>query len=516
MKEQYANQPLLEMKNISKAFYGVNVLQEVMFSLLPGEVHVLAGENGAGKSTLMKILSGVHTEYGGELFINGKPVRFTSPSDAALNGISMIHQELSVIPGMNVVDNIFLGREETRGGIWMNHRKQQKHAEAILKQLGIHLDLSEPVGTYPISIQQMVEIAKALAFDSRIIVMDEPTSALNRPEVERLFHLIDDLRSKGCGIVYISHKMDEIYKIADRITVLRDGLYVGTETKDRLPEQDLVKRMVGRELTQQFPKRTTTPGETCFEVRNFSVQDPTGFTGKVVDEVSFSLKKGEILGIGGLEGAGNHELFAALFGSYGKLPADITLNGEKFQIKNASHSISKGLAFLTNDRKGNGLVLNMSITRNTTLASIPGYSPNLFMQPVKERAAAEKHSRDMNTRLTSLSQPVSDLSGGNQQKVVLAKWLETRPRVLLLDEPTRGVDVGAKKEIYDLMNQWTDQGISILLITSEMPELIAMSDRIIVMHRGRITAGLNKEDATQEAVLQAAMGRNLSDKEYLQ
>jgi len=495
------------MKGIGKSFYGVNVLDNVDFDLMPGEVHVLAGENGAGKSTLMKILCGIHPEYDGAMFLGGNPTSFSSPAHATGSGISMIHQELSVIPEMSVVDNIFLGREHTRLRGWVDRGAQRSKAKGILKELGIEVNPETILGTLPVSLQQMVEIAKALVFESRIIVMDEPTSALNRPEVERLFALIESLKRRKCGMVYISHKMEEIYQLADRITVLRDGSCVGTSPREDLPEAALIKWMVGRDLSQQFPPRSVPGDEARFAVENISVPDQSGYRGFVVDDVSFSVKKGEILGVGGLEGAGNHELFLALFGAYGRNPAKVRVDGKPFAVRCPGHSIASGVALLTSDRKGNGLVPGMSIVNNTTLASIPSFSPGGWMRPGRERDAAHTHHTSMRTRFSSLEQPVSDLSGGNQQKVVLAKWIETKPTVLLLDEPTRGVDVGAKKEIYDLMNKWTEAGISIILITSEMPELLAMSDRIVVMHRGRISARLTRENATQERVLSAAMGR---------
>jgi len=497
------------MEGISKSFSGVRVLAGVDFDVASGEIHVLAGENGAGKSTLMKILSGIHMEYQGRILLDGKRTRFRSAADAAVRGIAMIHQEMSLVPSMNVVDNMFLGREKARGGVWVNHRAQRQTARDLLGQLGIDVDLEGPMEAQPVSVQQMVEITKALAFRARIIIMDEPTSALNQPEVERLFRIITDLKRHGCGIVYISHRMEEIYRVADRVTVLRDGTRVGTAPKEDLPRRELVRWMVGRELKQQFPERTHVPGPDRLVVQGLSLPGPSGYRDCLVKNVSLSVGAGEIVGIAGLEGAGNHELLHGLFGAYGtKAHGRITIDGEPFNLKNPAHSISKGLALLTNDRKGNGHVLDMSVVHNTTLASLARFSPRGWLRPARENEAVSRIISTTNVKLISLDQPLRELSGGNQQKVALGKWLVTGPKILLLDEPTRGVDVRSKKEIYNLMNSWTQQDMAILLITSEMPELLAMCDRIVVMHRGSITAELSKELATQENVVEAAMGKS--------
>ena len=499
----------LRMAGISKSFSGVRVLEGVDFDVMPREVHVLAGENGAGKSTLMKILSGIHTEYQGRILLNGKRTRFRCAADAAVHGIAMIHQEMSLVPSMNVVDNMFLGREKARSGVWVDRRAQRRTARDVLGQLGISVDLERPVEAYPVSVQQMVEITKALTFRARIIIMDEPTSALNQPEVERLFRIITDLKRHGCGIVYISHRMEEIYRVADRVTVLRDGKRVGTAPKENLPGRELVRWMVGRELKQQFPRRAHVPGPDRLVVEGLSLRDPSGYRDYLVKNVSLSVGAGEVVGVAGLEGAGNHELLHGLFGAYGtEVHGRIIIDGQPFRLKNPAHSISKGLALLTNDRKSDGLVLDMSVVHNTTLASLARFSPRGWLRPAMENEASSGISSTMNVKLISLNQPVRELSGGNQQKVALGKWLVTGPKILLLDEPTRGVDVGSKKEIYSLMNSWTQRDMAILLITSEMPELLAMSDRIVVMHRGSVTAELSKELATQENVVQAAMGKS--------
>lgn len=498
---------MLEMRGIAKDFSGVQVLEEVALDLRPGEVHILAGENGAGKSTLIKILCGVHTEYEGEILLEGQPRRFSSPQDAAAQGIAVIHQELSLIPGMSVVDNIFLGRERSRAGGWLDRGAQRRLASELLSQMEIDVDVRRPVEDYPLAIQQMIEISKALAFEARIIIMDEPTSALTEVEVEKLFGIIADLKARGCGIIYISHKMEEIYRIADRLTVLRDGRYIGTETVERLPEKELVRWMVGREISDQFPRHESHAAGDLLRVEHFDLPDPTGAPRMAVADVSLALREGEIVGLAGLEGSGNSQLLNGLFGTYGRLArGQVWLGGEPLALGSPGRSIREGLALLTNDRKGNGLVLGMDIVENTTLASVPRFSPGGLLRRGAERAAAREQARALGLKAASLDQEVRFLSGGNQQKVVLAKWLETRPRMLLLDDPTRGVDVGAKHEIYDLMNGLTAKGLGILLVSSEMPELLALCDRILVMHRGRITAEFERGEADQEKILHAAMG----------
>lgn len=511
---------LLDMRGICKSFSGVEVLSDVGFDLYSGEVHALVGENGAGKSTLIKVLGGVHTDYTGQVHIGSATVRFRSVKEAAGRGISVIHQELSLVVPMSVAENVFLGREKTVG-LWsgvpilqqvakwgrLDKKTMKRRADKLLKDLDLNIDVSRPVADYPLGIQQMIEICKALSFDCRIIVMDEPTSALTEPEVEKLFKIINQLKSRGCGVIYITHKMEEIYRIADRITVLRDGRYVGTERRTQLSQNKLVHWMVGRELNQQFPRHIPKLGKVRLEVREFSVPDPGGKPVRAVDDVSFSVKAGEILGLAGLAGSGNSELLNGIFGTYGKtVRGQIRIDGEKFKTSSPKKAIKRGVALLTNDRKKNGLMMQMNIVQNATLASLRKFSPAGWLRPTQEVRAVSKRTQSLKLKAKGLNQLVNSLSGGNQQKVVMAKWIETEPKVLLLDEPTRGVDVGAKHEIYELMNEWTSKGIAIVLITSEMPELLAMSDRIIVMHRGKITAELSRDSATQERILNAAMG----------
>lgn len=503
--------PLLSMKHISKSFSEVPVLKDVAFDLLPGEVHILAGENGAGKTTLIKILAGVHTDYTGEIRLEGKSVRFKSPHDASTQGISAIHQEMSLVNDMSVSDNIFLGRENTKRLNWMDFRKQRNLAEDLLEQLNIDADLNMPVGDLPVSGRQMIEIAKALVHDARVIIMDEPTSALSSTEVDSLFDIIEDLKQRGCGIIYISHRMEEIYEIADRITVLRDGNYIGTSKASDLSQEKLIHWMVGRHISQQFPPRTENPGAVIFSIKDFSMPDPSGARRCAVENLSFDLRSGEILGIAGLQGSGKSEFLNGLFGTYGRLvQGKVLLENRPFPIISPRTSISRGVVLLTNDRKGTGLVPPMNVQQNITLASLPSISPGGWMNAKQEEEAAEQDIRAFDIKAFSSRQEVRTLSGGNQQKVVLAKWLRTNPKILLLDEPTTGVDVGAKHEIYELMNKWTAEGIAILLITSELPELLAMSDRIIVLHRGRIASEFKHGRATQENVIRAAMGKEMT------
>jgi ABC-type sugar transport system ATPase subunit len=501
--------PFLQMIGIGKDFSGVRVLDRVSFDLRRGEVHVLAGENGAGKSTLMKILSGVHTGYEGGIRLEGQPVLFSSPQDAVARGISMIHQELSLIESLSAVDNIFLGRERVFTGGWIRRRVQIDQTQALFRRLDLDVDLHRPIGEFSLPVRQMIEIARALAFDARLLIMDEPTSSLNEPEVIRLFALIRELR-RTCAIVYISHKMDEIYQLADRITVLRDGRHIITADAGAMPQNELVRHLVGRELGTYFPVRQKTSGAVAVEVNQASIPSPPDQSRIAVQNISFTAHAGEIVGFAGLQGSGNSELFQGLFGVYGRaLQGAIAVEGRPYSPRSPRHAIASRIALLTHDRKGTGLIPDFSTGPNITLASLRNVSAGGWMRPGRERELAGRYRQDFNIRLATMTQAVCELSGGNQQKVVLAKWLETRPRLLLLDEPTRGVDVGAKHEIYEWINRWTADGMCILLITSELPELLALSDRILVMHRGTIRAEFSRAEATQGKIIQAAMGEDI-------
>jgi ribose transport system ATP-binding protein len=506
---------LLEFRGVGKSFGPHRVLDDVSFDLREGEVHLLAGENGAGKSTLIKILAGIHADYQGAIDLRGRTVRFSSPQEANRAGISVIHQEMSLIDSMSVLDNIELGRERSRlGGLLLDRRNQSARARTLCRQLDLELsdeDLRRPVGQLPLSTKNRIEIAKALAFDARILVMDEPTSALSRTEVEKLFALIETLKRRGCGIIYITHKMEEIYRVADRITVLRDGRRVGTAVPDECPEPKLIEWMIGRTLARHARPSPADPAETegpsGLEVRGFRVPHADFTRPPAVLDFSVDVRAGEIVGIAGLQGSGGAELFHGLFGAYGfACTGSVRIGGRPFQPVSPARSIRRGLSFLTADRKGSGLVPSMSVAHNITLASLARTSPGGVLRPRAENARALRQAQTLGIRAASLGLPVSSLSGGNQQKVVLAKWLETRPKVLLLEEPTRGVDVGAKAEIYSLMESWAAEGMAILLTSSELPELLLLCDRILTLHRGVVTAEFPRNEATAEKILAAAMG----------
>jgi len=494
------------MQGIRKAFGGVEVLHGVDFELRRGEVHALVGENGAGKSTLMKILCGVHGTYEGRILLNGRLVRFASPRDAEAAGVAVIHQELSLVPYMTVAENIFLGREPTTRFRTVDHRRMRREAEGLLAdRLGVHVDVDRPMGELPVAVQQLVEVAKALSRRAAILIMDEPTSALAETEAERLFEIIAQLKSGGTGVVYISHRMDEIYRLADRITVLRDGDRIGTAPAKDLSAEQMITWMVGRKIDQFFPKTPVPVGDEVLRVEHLSLRQPG--TGKLlVDDVSFAVRRGEIVGLGGLMGCGHTEALGAIFGRFGRHPTGrLWVEGRGLPIGSPAAAIRAGLALLTNDRKTSGLVLPMSVLHNMTLAALKRAAPGEWLRTGLERRLARPFVEQLNIRLRSLTDDIGTLSGGNQQKVVLAKWLMTQPKVLLLDEPTRGIDVGAKHDLYEQMNRLAAAGIGIMLITSELPELLAMSDRILVMSRGRITAELTREQATQERIMSAAM-----------
>ncbi|NQT82305.1 sugar ABC transporter ATP-binding protein [bacterium] len=501
-----ADVPLLEMKHIGKAFPGVQALRDVSFDLHKGEVVGLVGENGAGKSTLMKIVSGVHAPDEGEILINGKSLRFSSPKDAESAGVAVIYQELSLVPSLSVMENVLMAREPRTRWKTIDWRKMAETATELLTMMEMPIDVRRPVEEFGVAVQQMIEIAKALSLNARILVMDEPTSSLSEQETKRLFGIVRRLKNRGVGIVYISHKLEEIYEIADRIAVLRDGLHVGTAPANELPAEKMIQWMVGRKIDQFFPSREHRIGEELFRVSSLTLPDPQKQGVALVDNVSFSLRAGEILGLAGLRGAGNSELLGAIFGRFGGLPrGEIFIKGKKVNIVSPPQAIANGMAYLTNDRKASGLILPMSVMHNMTIVSLKQMTRFGWLHPLLEQRTCSPFLDSLGVRTPSLRSEVSTLSGGNQQKVILVKWLMSRPNILLLDEPTRGIDVGAKAEIYSLMNNWASEGKGILLITSELPELLAMSDRILVMHRGKITAEFTDKEATQENVMAAAM-----------
>ncbi len=502
--------PLVQMRRICKSFGPVQVLFDIDLDLYPGEVHILLGENGAGKSTLVKVLAGVFTDYAGTIQLGGRFVRPTTPQESAKLGIAMIYQELSLVPYLSVAENLFVGRLPVIPGGWLWPGWQKKFAMRLLEQVGLNIDVRSTVADLPIAVQQLVEIAKALGRNARVIIMDEPTSALNAVEAERLFLVIDRLKQQGCAIVYITHKLEEIKKLGDRITVLRDGRVIGTALAKQLDEATMIRWMVGRQLNQQFPARDTLGEKERLRVDNLVVRKGGPGGNPSVRGLSFTARSGEVVGIAGLQGSGASWVLQGLFDPMtAGATGSVWLDGELLRTKNPREAIRRGIALLTNDRKATGLVLSLSVIANATMADWPSLARWGWRRPNLERHETERLVQTLRIRAPSLDAEVSSLSGGNQQKVALAKWLKVTPRVLLLDEPTRGIDVGAKHEIYELIRRWTREGISIVLTTSELPELLALSHRILVLHRGSLTAELAAEEATPEKVLEAAMGRLL-------
>ena len=496
---------LLEARGITRTFPGVRALDGVDLSVRAGEVHALVGENGAGKSTLMHILSGALQPEAGEILLRGRPRRFPSPREAAAAGISIIHQELSLVPHLSVAENIFLGRlPRTRAGT-VAWRRLRREAEAVLARLELALPLRAEAASFPLGIQQMVEIAKALSLDADLIIMDEPTSSLSEEETERLFRVIRRLRDRGKGIVYITHRMEEIYRIADRITVLRDGRMVGTAPAAGLPRDEMIAWMVGRKVERFYNHVPRPPGGTVLEARGVTLPAVRGERAGV-EGVDLTVRAGEIVGLAGLRGAGHSELLGALFGRFGPLRAGtIRMRGRPVTLRGPRDALRHGMALVTNDRKASGLVMPLSAARNMVLASLRKAAPRGWITAARERALARPYKEALDLRLPSLDVEVWTLSGGNQQKVILGKWLMTEPVLFMLDEPTRGIDVGAKAEIYGLMEAWTRRGTAILLVTSDLPELLAMSDRVVVMRRGRVSAELGRGEATPRSVMAAAL-----------
>jgi ABC-type sugar transport system ATPase subunit len=501
-------QTVLEMRDITKTFPGVRALDGVTFDLREGEIHALVGENGAGKSTLMKVLSGVYPAgtYGGEILIEGKVQRFGGIREAESAGIAVIFQELSLVKEMTIGENIFLGREPHRFGV-IRWDEVYSRAGKLLADLHLNLDPRTPVGHLGIGQQQMVEIAKALSQDARILVLDEPTAALTDAEVESLFHILTKLRARNVAMVYISHKLDEVFQISDRITVLRDGRTVGTDSTDALDEARVIARMVGREVGDIFPKPDHERGEVALEVRNLSVVDPNLASKKLVDNVSFVVRRGEVLGIAGLMGAGRSDLLMGIFGAHaGRTSGSIQVEGKLVRITRPSDAIRHGIGFVTEDRKRFGLILDQTILNNMTLAGLKRLSGRFVTNTDAEAVAGERSMKELRVKANSVFAVAGTLSGGNQQKVVIAKWLLTNPRVLFLDEPTRGIDVGAKQEIYAQINNLARSGLAIVLVSSELPEVLGLSDRVIVLHEGRITGEFTRADATPESVMACATG----------
>ncbi|HEY3039837.1 MAG TPA: xylose ABC transporter ATP-binding protein [Pyrinomonadaceae bacterium] len=504
-----AEPPFLEMRNITKSFPGVRALDGVSLDLQKGEIHALVGENGAGKSTLMKVLGGVypHPQYGGEIFIEGNVQQFSGVRDAEKTGIAVIYQELSLVREMSVGENIFLGREPRKLGV-IRWEELYRRARELLDDLHLPIDVHTPIRNLGIGQQQLVEIAKALSQNARILVLDEPTAALTDSEAATLFGILNKLRARGVGMIYISHKLDEVFRISDRITVLRDGKTVGTNAAADWTEPQIIARMVGREVGDIFPVMDHVRGDVVFSAENVSVEDPLVAGKKLVDDVSFSVRRGEVLGIAGLMGAGRSDLLMAIFGAHaGRVSGDLKVDGRQIHISNPADAIKHGIGFVTEDRKRFGLVLDQTILNNMTLAGLRRISGRFITSIDAESAAGERAMADLRVKANSVFTIAGTLSGGNQQKVVLAKWLLTNPRVLFLDEPTRGIDVGAKQEIYAQVNKLAKSGLAIVLVSSELPEVLGMSDRILVLYEGRVTGEFTRAAATPEDVMACATGR---------
>lgn len=492
-------QPLLHMQSIDKQFPGVKALSGASLSVYPGRVMALLGENGAGKSTLMKVLTGIYSKDAGSIRYQDKDVSFTGPKQSQEAGISIIHQELNLIPGLTIAENIFLGREFVTPFGRIDWKKMYDEADKLLARLKVPHSSRKLVGELSIGTQQMVEIAKALSFSSRVIIMDEPTDALTDTETEALFTVIRELRAEGRGIVYISHRLKEIFEICDDVTVLRDGQFIAERTVASLDEDALIEMMVGRRLEEQYPRLTIPRGELRLQVNDFA--------GAGVKEASFTLHRSEILGVCGLMGAGRTELMKLIYGAYAKTEGELLLDGEVIDIRSTQQALDHGIVYISEDRKGDGLVLGMSVKENMTLTALNYFSSVWGLKHEVEQQAVQDFIRLFNIKTPGMQQPIRLLSGGNQQKVAIARGLMTRPKVLILDEPTRGVDVGAKKEIYQLINQFKQEGLSIILVSSEMPEVLGMSDRILVMHEGRICGEFDRADATQERLMACAVGK---------
>ena len=493
-----ADVPLLEINGIVKIFPGVIALDDVRFRLRAGTVHALMGENGAGKSTLMKIIAGIYVPEQGEVRIKGRPLVLKGPLDALNNGIAMIHQELNLMPYMTVAENIWIRREpKTRLG-FVDHGELRRRTQALFDRLVIDIDPEAEVRSLSIASRQMVEIAKAVSFDSDVLIMDEPTSALTEAEVEHLFRIIRQLRAQGKGIVYITHKMNELFEIADEVSVFRDGKYIGTKLSTEVTRDQIIHMMVGREVTQMFPKQTVPIGDVVLSVKDLGVEGVFG-------GVSFELRAGEILGLAGLIGSGRSNVAEALFGVVPATTGSIAIEGTPVRVDSPAAAMKFGMAFLTEDRKDTGCFLILDILSNMETAVLSQRYVNFgFVQRGALQRDCEEMSRALRVKTPSLDEVIQNLSGGNQQKVLIGRWLLTKPKILILDEPTRGIDVGAKAEIHRLVSKLAGEGVAVLMISSEMPEVLGMSDRIMVMHEGRMTGIVDRKDADQVRIMELA------------
>lgn len=503
----------ISMKGINKGFFGNQVLKNAEFQLADGEIHALMGENGAGKSTLMKILTGVYTKDGGEILVDGNPVNFTHPKQAETAGIVFIYQEINVMPDLTVTENMFMGKEiHGRFGI-LDKKAMNSRAKEILERLSVKIPVEKVMSELSIGQQQMIEVAKALMVDAKVIIMDEPTAAMTLEETKTLFRILGELKKKGVSVIYISHRMEEIFEICDRVTVLRDGQYIGTKQISETDMNSLIKMMIGREIGERFPTRDCKIGETVLEIKNFTKED-------TFHDVSFSVKAGEVLGVSGLMGAGRTEIMQAIFGYLPHSGGTTRVLGKEVAIRSPEQAKKLGIGFITEDRKTEGLMLEDSIQKNVALTNLERISNRGVVDSQKDSRLVERAIRDLSIRCSGPAELCSNLSGGNQQKVVFAKWIFIDPKILILDEPTRGVDVGAKKEIYSIINQLAETGVAIIMVSSELPEILGMSDRVMVVHEGHVTGILkNKasaaedvtsdQTATQENIMILATGGKL-------
>lgn len=489
----------IKMENIWKSFGTNSVLEGVDVDIKPGTVHALMGENGAGKSTLMNILTGLHKKDKGKIFVDGKEINYTNINESEDDGIYFIHQEINDYPEMTVLQNIFVANEITTKLGFLDNQKMKEKAESVFKTLGIDISLDSKIKDLSVGQRQLIEIAKVLMKDAKFIVMDEPSASLMTEEIERLFKIIKDLKAKGVTVVYISHRMEEIFEICDYITVMRDGKSVDTKAVSESNYDEVVRKMVGREITDYYPEKTNEIKDIIFEAKNLE-------SNGVFKNINFHVKEGEILGFSGLMGSGRTEIMRAVFGLDPLDGGEIILKGEKLNIKGPKDSISKGIGFITEDRKDEGLILDESINDNIILPVISQFAKNHIINDSEVHDLVDMLVNRLKIKSESRNDPASSLSGGNQQKVVLAKWITISPQVLILDEPTRGVDVGAKREIYTLINELAEKGVAIIVVSSDLPELLGISDRIMVVHEGKITGELSREEATQEKIMTYATG----------
>jgi ribose transport system ATP-binding protein len=506
MTEIKNNLPVIQVKGISKSFSGIYALKDIDIDIYAGKVNAIVGENGAGKSTLMKILSGVYHDYEGQIIYKGEEVKFSEPKEAQDRGISIIHQELNLIQQLSIAENIFLGREPQNKFGLVSYGEMNRIAKLQLDKLHLDVDPSTPVSQLRVGQQQLVEIARSLLLDCKVLIMDEPTSAISDKEVKLLFKIIKDLTSKGVAIIYISHKLNELFEIADCFVALRDGTVAGSKQMKDVSRDQIIQMMVGRKIKNNFQKEDVTGDNEVMKVENLTFSHPVRRGGFLLENISFNVKRGEVVGVFGLMGAGRSELLEAIFGLHPSLVSgEVWIEGKKVEIKTVKNAINAGIGLVPEDRKLQGLILNMNVASNTSLANVDKILTNGFLSKSKEAELSQIFIKKLKIKVSSKNQAVKNLSGGNQQKVVIAKWLATHPKVLLLDEPMRGVDIGAKDEIYNLIEELCRQGVCIIIVSSELTEILRISDKILVLCESRLTASMTRKEATEEKIMKAAI-----------